>query len=98
MAILENNVEIWRYDSELFASATRHSSLIQNYLPVELSTEEGTDFALRWVGGNRLKISPDYCKGSDTDERLIERAKEWLESQLFVPNDFDISMMKSCAQ
>ncbi len=98
MTVSENGAEIWRYDSTLFARTTRHPLLVQNYLPVELSTEEGTDFALRWVGDNKLKISPDYCKGSDTNERLIERAKEWLKAQSFAPEEFDISMMKSCAQ
>ena len=98
LSVSENGSELWRYDSSLMAESARHYSLISNYLPTELATEDGTDFVLRWDGDNKLKIAPDYCKGSDNDERLIERTKEWLKAQAFSPDDFEISMVKSCAR
>lgn len=94
--LFKNDVEIWQYNAKNYDDS-KHSALVTgNYLPVELSTENGTDFALRWAGANKLKISSDVCADGDSDEVLIKQAKAWLDETGFAPEDFEISMQKSC--
>lgn len=98
ITLSKNNTEIWQYKLSDFEAISHHASLIGNYLPAELRTESGTDFALRWTGGNNLKISPDNCNDGDNDEILIETAKQWLKDVNFAPEDFEIGMQKSCVK
>lgn len=98
IVLSKNNTEVWRYKPSDFEVIKHHASLIENYLPTELRTENGTDFALRWTGGNNLKILPDSCNDGDNDEMLIETAKQWLKDANFAPEDFKISMQKTCVK
>ncbi len=98
VTITKNNIELWRYDNAQFAQAKHYRSLIGSYLPVELKTENGTDYALRWSGDNKLKINSDKCANGDTNAKLIEGAKEWLGSQGFTASDFEITTINSCAE
>jgi len=93
MVILKNGTELWSPKMELFERNGRHYSMISGFLPVELKTKNGTDFALRWGGKNRIKIYPDYYAEGDTDESLQARAVAWLEDNGFEPSDFEITFM-----
>lgn len=98
ITISRNGSELWSYQAEVLAKAKHPADTLRNILPVELSTDNGTDYMLRWAGNNKLKINSDRCQGSDNNESVIKSAKAWIEKQNYSPEDFEISLIKSCLQ
>jgi len=88
--------ELLRYDSSKLKTATRHFLLLKNYLPAEIELEDDTAIALRFAGGKKINANVENCeleKDTDTAKKYINN---WISSQNFEPNDFEINIIKHC--
>ena len=90
-----NNL-IWSTDANKETQSYRHYSILKKQLPAEVTTKNGSQFMLRYVDEKHLEINSVSCMKNEKDSELKDATREWLETNEFNSESFEIKLKISC--
>lgn len=87
---------VWETNSDRKVATYRHHSVLKQNLPVELETESHARFTLNYLNKNQLSINSVECSENTRNSELEQAAKDWLESNNFEVEAYEIKLKNSC--
>ena len=87
---------IWSARANERVTNYRHYSVLKKQLPVEIKTASGTVFALHFEDKKHLVINSASCVEGENNQNLKQAAKDWLESNNFDSDSFEIKLKINC--
>lgn len=87
---------IWSTRANERATKYRHYSVLKKQLPAEIKTALGTAFTLHFEDKKHLTINSASCVEGEKNQNLEQAAKDWLESNNFDSDAFEIKLKINC--